>query len=240
MAQLDLVPTLAAFASRSVVSTPPRFARDYSAYARLVISVETPRLRTSDAEHDQGVSRKPSLHAIRESRIASSPRDKMFISHIAFVSLPVPSAAVGGITPTRDSRITVRSSGRHWQRTAVFLRRDIASRFCRLATSAARANSPWRAQSNVVSPPSMNAVMGLAACGISGKSFRKRQIIGHVIEALAPHANHPSARVDADLISTTGVPSNASIGPIFRRVPSTSRTVTVCSPIGFGRAGERV
>lgn len=77
VAQLDLAPTLAAFASRSVISTPPRFARDYSTHARLVISVETPRLRTSDAEHDQGVSRKPSLHAIRESRIASSARDKM-------------------------------------------------------------------------------------------------------------------------------------------------------------------
>ena len=80
VAQLDLAPTLAAFASRFVISTPPRFARDYSAHARLVISVETPRLRTSDAEHDQGVSRKPSLHAIRESRIASSSRDKMIPS----------------------------------------------------------------------------------------------------------------------------------------------------------------
>ena len=53
-------------------------------------------------------------------------------------------------------------------------------------------------------------------------------------------SDHPSARVDADLISTTGVPSNASIGPIFTRVPSSSRTVTGCSPSGFGRAGERV
>jgi hypothetical protein len=74
VAQLDLVPTLAEFASRSVISMPPRFARDYSAHARLVIFVETHRLRNSDAERDQGVSRKPSLHAIRESRIASSPR----------------------------------------------------------------------------------------------------------------------------------------------------------------------
>ena len=74
VAQLDLAPILAAFASRSVISTPPRFARDYSAHARLVISVEAPRVRTSDAEHDEGVSRKPSLHAIRESRMASSPR----------------------------------------------------------------------------------------------------------------------------------------------------------------------
>ena len=70
VAQLDLAPTPAAFASRSVISTPPRFARDYCAHARLVICVETPRLRTSDAEHDEGASRKPSLHAIRESRIA--------------------------------------------------------------------------------------------------------------------------------------------------------------------------
>src|SRR5206468_10575933 len=80
VAQLDLAPSLAAFASRSAISTPPRFARDYSAHATLVISVETPRLRTSDAEHDEGVSRKPSLHAIRESRIASSPREKMIDS----------------------------------------------------------------------------------------------------------------------------------------------------------------
>ena len=80
LAQLDLAPTLEAFASRSAISTPPRFARDYSARATLVIFVETHRLRTSDAERDQGVSRKPSLHAIRESRIASSPRDKMIDS----------------------------------------------------------------------------------------------------------------------------------------------------------------
>src|SRR5205823_10487628 len=42
--------------------------------------------------------------------------------------------------------------------------------------------------------------------------------------------HHPSARVDADLISTTGVPSNASIGPAFTHVPSISRTVTGCKP----------
>ena len=54
---------------------PPRFARDYSARARLAVFVETHPLRTY--ERDQGVFRKPSLHAIRESRIASSPRDKL-------------------------------------------------------------------------------------------------------------------------------------------------------------------
>src|SRR2546430_8530980 len=74
VAQLDLAPTLAAFASKSVISTPLHFARDYSAHATLAVFAETHRLRTSDAERDQGVSRKPSLHAIRESRIASSPR----------------------------------------------------------------------------------------------------------------------------------------------------------------------
>jgi hypothetical protein len=42
------------FASRSVISRPPRFARDYSARATLVIFVETHWLRTSDAERDQG------------------------------------------------------------------------------------------------------------------------------------------------------------------------------------------
>jgi hypothetical protein len=39
------------------------------------------------------------------------------------------------------------------------------------------------------------------------------------IMAAAPHADHPSARVDADLMSNNGVPSNTSIGPIFTRVP---------------------
>ena len=52
-AQLDLAPILAAFASRSVISTPPGFAKDSSAHARLVISVETLQLRTSDAECDR-------------------------------------------------------------------------------------------------------------------------------------------------------------------------------------------
>src|SRR6266480_5224240 len=74
VAQLDLAPTLAVFASRSVISAPPRFERDYSARATLAVFAETHRLRTSDAERDVGVSRKPSLHAIRGSRIASSPR----------------------------------------------------------------------------------------------------------------------------------------------------------------------
>ena len=57
--------------------------------------------QTLNVPYDSGIiacrhREAPSLHAIRESRIASSPRDKMFISHIAFVSLLVPSAAVGG------------------------------------------------------------------------------------------------------------------------------------------------
>ena len=80
VAQPGLVPTLAAFVSRSAISTLPRFARDYSAPATLAVFVEALRLRTSDAEHDEGVSRKPSLHAIRESRIESSPREKMIDS----------------------------------------------------------------------------------------------------------------------------------------------------------------
>src|SRR4029077_16119532 len=53
--------------------------------------------------------------------------------------------------------------------------------------------------------------------------------------ARATLSHHPSTRVDAELISTTGVPSNASIGPIFMRLPSISRTITGCSPRGFGR-----
>src|SRR6059058_660120 len=79
-AQLDLAPTLAVFAWRSVISTPPRFARDYSAHARLAVFLGTHRVRTSDAERDYGVSRKPSWNAIRESRIASSPRAKGFVA----------------------------------------------------------------------------------------------------------------------------------------------------------------
>src|SRR6266576_4202146 len=80
VAQLDLAPTLAVFASRFVISTPPRFARDYSARARLAVFVETHRVRTSDAARDRGVSRKPSRDAIRDSRIASKLRDKMIDS----------------------------------------------------------------------------------------------------------------------------------------------------------------
>ena len=42
------------------------------------------------------------------------------------------------------------------------------------------------------------------------------------------------------LMSITGVPSIASIGPIRNRDPSISRTTTGCRPRGFGRSGERV
>src|SRR6266576_6660368 len=58
-AQLDPAPPLSVFASRSVISTPLRFARDYSARASLAVVVETHPVRTSGAERDQGVSRKP-------------------------------------------------------------------------------------------------------------------------------------------------------------------------------------
>jgi hypothetical protein len=59
-AQLGLAPTLAVFASRSAISTPPRFARNCSARATLAVFVETHPLRTSDAARAQIVSRKPS------------------------------------------------------------------------------------------------------------------------------------------------------------------------------------
>src|SRR5206468_4633733 len=59
VAQPGLVPTLAAFVSRSAISTLPRFARDYSAPATLAVFVEALRLRTSDAEREQEVSQKP-------------------------------------------------------------------------------------------------------------------------------------------------------------------------------------
>jgi hypothetical protein len=48
VAQLDLAPILAVFASKSVISTPPRFARDYSALATLAVFGNAPaaNLRT--------------------------------------------------------------------------------------------------------------------------------------------------------------------------------------------------
>ena len=73
VAQRDFVPTLAGFASIFVISRPPRFGRDYSADARLVIFAETHGLRASDGERDHGVFQKSSVHTIRESRIATSP-----------------------------------------------------------------------------------------------------------------------------------------------------------------------
>ena len=105
VAQRDLAPTLAGFASRSVISRPPRFARDYCAHARLAIFVGTHRLRTSDAEHDHGVSRKPSLHAIRESRIASSPRDKMIDSILPALGLR-PTLRVVYVAPLPRAPLT--------------------------------------------------------------------------------------------------------------------------------------
>jgi len=52
VAQLGPVPTLAAFVSRSAISTPPRFATNHSVRAMLAVFVETHRLRTSDAGRD--------------------------------------------------------------------------------------------------------------------------------------------------------------------------------------------
>jgi hypothetical protein len=46
--------------------------------------------------------------------------------------------------------------------------------------------------------------------------------------------------VRTGLISTTGVPSIASIGPTFTFFLVISRTVTRCKPSGFGRSGDRV
>jgi hypothetical protein len=50
VAQLDLSPILTAFASRSVISLPPRFAKDYSAHATLVIFAETHPLETYERD----------------------------------------------------------------------------------------------------------------------------------------------------------------------------------------------
>jgi hypothetical protein len=105
VAQLDLAPTLAGFASRSVISRPPRFGRDYCAHARLAIFVGTLRVRTSDAEHDHGVFRKPSLHAIRESRIASSPLAKMINSILPALGLR-PTLRVVYVAPLPRAPLT--------------------------------------------------------------------------------------------------------------------------------------
>ena len=80
MAQLELAPTLAVFASRSVISKRLRFAKDFSAPATLVIFAGTHLPPTSDAERDQVASQKPFEDSIRESRIASSPSDKLIDS----------------------------------------------------------------------------------------------------------------------------------------------------------------
>jgi hypothetical protein len=121
VAQLDLAPTLAVFASRSVTSTPPRFVRDYSAHATLAVFVETHRLRTSDAERDQGVSRKPALHAIRESRIGSSPRDKM-IDSISPALGPRPTLRIVYVAPLLRAPFLRSSSFRHSARPLPCLR----------------------------------------------------------------------------------------------------------------------
>src|SRR4029077_11910237 len=87
------------------ISTPPRFARDYSARATLAVFLGTHRLRISDAERDQGVSRKPSLHAIRESRIASSPRGKMIDSILPALGLR-PTLCIVHVAPFPRAPLT--------------------------------------------------------------------------------------------------------------------------------------
>src|SRR4029077_19929641 len=79
------------------------FARDYSARATLVIFVETHRLRTSDAERDQGVSQKPSLHAIRESRIALRQRGETIDSNCIPHSRPSGGPSISSRPPHFDS-----------------------------------------------------------------------------------------------------------------------------------------
>jgi len=71
--QIELVPILAAFVSKSAISKPPRFAINLSSRATLGVAVETNPRPTSDAECDWEAFQKPSLDAIRESRIVSSP-----------------------------------------------------------------------------------------------------------------------------------------------------------------------
>jgi hypothetical protein len=94
VAQLDLAPTLAVFASRSVISMPPRFAKDYSARATFAVFVETHRLRTLMPNVIRECPESYPYMLIRESRIVSSPRDKMFYTAHRLVSL-FPSAAGG-------------------------------------------------------------------------------------------------------------------------------------------------
>ena len=74
MAQLDLAPTLAAFASRSATSKLPRFGKDSCPHARLVGDAQATEEQDADAACDEVVCQKPSWekNGIRESRIMAS------------------------------------------------------------------------------------------------------------------------------------------------------------------------
>jgi hypothetical protein len=58
------------------------------------------------------------------------------------------------------------------------------------------------------------------------------------VTAIATRLAHPYR--SAGLMSTTSVPSIASMGPMRMRRPSMARTVTGWRPSGFGRSGDRV
>jgi len=59
-------------------------------------------------------------------------------------------------------------------------------------------------------------------------------------EAFPPRSVYDSADPDTGLMSTTGVPSIASIGPTYRRPGFIFKTFTRWSPSGLGRCGDRV
>src|SRR6266498_265101 len=92
VAQLGLVPTLAAFVSRSAILTPLRFAINYSVRATLAVFAETHRLRTSDVERDQEASRKPSLRCYTGITYSIKSVDKMIRSLQLIQAFGLPTA----------------------------------------------------------------------------------------------------------------------------------------------------
>jgi hypothetical protein len=71
--------------------------------------------------------------------------------------------------------------------------------------------------------------------------FSGSDLISQVISQHPHHYIFESSDCwSSGLISTTGVPSMASIGPTLRKFPFLAKTETRCRPNGLGLSGERV
>src|SRR5580765_434086 len=68
----------------------------------------------------------------------------------------------------------------------------------------------------------------------------KRRTTEAATSKLRPIASQAFLQASSGLMSITGVPSIASIGPTRRRFPTIFRTVTGCNPMGFGLSGDLV